>query len=103
MKKKRLKEIDDQLDYLMEAMKSVPLDSDEYKKLHEQYASFLEEAENLKKSGKGFDRVMTLLGFVVTCGGTFVMPMWLANKATRDDDEMKLPIHRVLNLIGKKL
>lgn len=102
MKRKRLKEIHQQQELLMNQMKELPADSDTYRRLHEEYARFLEEEENLLKSGKWFDRILQILGIGVSIGATFVMPAWLACKASDDDKNMKMVNGRIWNLIPKR-
>lgn len=102
MRNKKLKDIHRHQDMLIQQMDKLPADSEEYKKLHDEYRKFLEEENEIRKSGRWFDRILQILGIGVSIGGTFLMPMWLANKAAADDAEMKLVNHRILNLIGKR-
>lgn len=100
-KQKQLKDIDNQMTALMEGMTSVPLDSEEYRKLQAQYSQFAELRDSLTKSDKGFNRVTKVLEIGVSAVGVFVTPLMLGLMSTENDKQMKIVNGRVANLIGK--
>lgn len=102
MKGNRLKELDHELDVLMESMRAVPPDSDVYLDLLKRYEELLRLREELKPAAKGWSIADSILDKGIRIAGSIGVPLFLGWLAYSGDRELKMANGRVWNLVGKK-
>lgn len=102
-REERIKEIDLQLDKLAAAMDAVPLDSEAYRKLVDQYKVLLKERKEITPiNGKWFYILDKVSDKAILIVGNIVLPVFLGGLAFAGDKEMKLCNGRVWGLISKR-
>lgn len=101
-KKKRLEEIDKEMDFIVKCMRKVSPESKEYRDLQNRYATFLKMREDLCKPVGVGKVVGSIFEGFIRAAGTIGVPIWLAHVAYNGDEELKLVNQRSWNLIGKR-